>query len=127
MEDILKILAVAGILIYEIVRRSRKEDSGQSASLEDDQPEPEDMPVPHDESDTACEFTPDEVSETADPLPPPPKPQRKKPQAYQPLPDAPATPPTPDTTTAQENEYGIHSAEEARKAIIWGEILRRKY
>lgn len=127
MEDILKILFVVGILLYEIVRRIRKEDSGQAASLEEDLPEPEDIPVPLDEPDATCVFTPEEEEKPANPLPPPPKPQRKKPQTYQPLPDAPATPPTPDITAAQEDEYRILSAEEARKAIIWGEILQRKY
>ena len=127
MEDILKILFVVGILLYEIVRRIRKEDSGQAASLEEDLPEPEDIPVPLDEPDATCVFTPEEEEKPADPLPPTPKPQRKKLQTYQPLPDAPATPPTPDITAAQEDEYRILSAEEARKAIIWGEILQRKY
>ena len=127
MEDILKILFVVGILLYEIVRRIRKEDSGQAASLEEDLPEPEDIPVPLDEPDATCVFTPEEEEKPADPLPPTPKPQRKKPQTYQPLPDAPATPPTTDITAAQEDEYRILSAEEARKAIIWGEILQRKY
>ena len=127
MEDILKILFVVGILLYEIVRRIRKEDSGQAASLEEDLPEPEDILVPLDEPDATCVFTPEEEEKPADPLPPTPKPQRKKPQTYQPLPDAPATPPTPDITAAQEDEYRILSAEEARKAIIWGEILQRKY
>ena len=127
MEDILKILFVVGILLYEIVRRIRKEDSGQAASLEENLPEPEDIPVPLDEPDATCVFTPEEEEKPADPLPPTPKPQRKKPQTYQPLPDAPATPPTPDITAAQEDEYRILSAEEARKAIIWGEILQRKY
>ena len=127
MEDILKILFVVGILLYEIVRRIRKEDSGQAASLEEDLPEPEDIPVPLDEPDATCVFTPEEEEKPADPLPPTPKPQRKKPQTYQPLPDAPATPPTPDITAAQEDEYRILSAEEARKAIIWEEILQRKY
>lgn len=127
MEDILKILFVVGILLYEIVRRIRKEDSGQAASLEEDLPEPEDIPVPLDEPDATCVFMPEEEEKPADPLPPTPKPQRKKPQTYQPLPDAPVTPPTPDITAAQEDEYRILSAEEARKAIIWGEILQRKY
>lgn len=27
----------------------------------------------------------------------------------------------------ERSEYGIHSAEEARRAIIWSEILQRKY
>ena len=34
-----------------------------------------------------------------------------------------STPQKPET----DSEYSIHSAEEARKAIIWSEILQRKY
>ena len=32
-----------------------------------------------------------------------------------------------ETTPANDPEFTIHSAEEARKAIIWSEILNRKY
>lgn len=40
--------------------------------------------------------------------------------------------PPPSASLPQESdettpEYGIHSAEEARRAIIWAEILQRKY
>lgn len=35
---------------------------------------------------------------------------------------------TPHTeSTDSEHDFTIHSAEEARRAIIWGEILQRKY
>lgn len=34
---------------------------------------------------------------------------------------------TPNGSSDGNSEYEIHSAEDARKAIIWGEILRRKY
>ena len=38
------------------------------------------------------------------------------------------TPQVPDLQDAnEESEFSIRSAEEARKAIIWSEILRRKY
>lgn len=30
-------------------------------------------------------------------------------------------------TTIEEDDFTIHSLEEARRAIIWGEILQRKY
>ena len=30
-------------------------------------------------------------------------------------------------STDNEHDFTIHSAEEARRAIIWGEILQRKY
>ena len=32
-----------------------------------------------------------------------------------------------ETTPSNDPEFTIHSAEEARKAIIWSEILNRKY
>lgn len=34
---------------------------------------------------------------------------------------------TPHESDDNKEDFGIHSAEEARKAIIWGEILQRKY
>ena len=57
------------------------------------------------------------------------------PSAYRPLPQegvrntvsapspATETPPTVET----ESDFAIHSVEEARKAIIWGEIFNRKW
>lgn len=30
-------------------------------------------------------------------------------------------------TTSEEDDFMIHSVEEARRAIVWGEILQRKY
>lgn len=34
---------------------------------------------------------------------------------------------TPRDSPDNKNDFTIHSAEEARQAIIWGEILQRKY
>lgn len=34
---------------------------------------------------------------------------------------------TPRDSADNKNDFTIHSAEEARRAIIWGEILQRKY
>ncbi|UVP34553.1 ferrichrome ABC transporter substrate-binding protein [Bacteroides faecis] len=33
----------------------------------------------------------------------------------------------PETDNSNREDFSIHSAEEARRAIIWGEILQRKY
>ena len=33
----------------------------------------------------------------------------------------------PETDNSNQEDFSIHSAEEARRAIIWGEILQRKY
>ena len=42
-----------------------------------------------------------------------------------------ASPPSPASRPQESDEvtseYGIHSAQEERKAIIWSEILQRKY
>lgn len=39
----------------------------------------------------------------------------------------PVAPPLDNTPHNEESDFAIHSAEEARKAIIWGEIMQRKY
>ena len=33
----------------------------------------------------------------------------------------------PETDNSNQEDFSIHSAEETRRAIIWGEILQRKY
>ena len=33
----------------------------------------------------------------------------------------------PETDNSNQEDFSIHSTEEARRAIIWGEILQRKY
>jgi hypothetical protein len=35
--------------------------------------------------------------------------------------------PTSETSVEQDNQYSFHSIEEARRAMIWSEILQRKY
>ena len=66
---------------------------------------------------------------------PEPKKEKKR-VAPPPLPETPRRTTTdsangPTQVTADEvatnNEFTIHSNDEARKAIVWGEILRRKY
>lgn len=37
------------------------------------------------------------------------------------------SPPAPELQENDESEFTIHSAEEARRAIVWSEILQRKY
>ena len=69
--------------------------------------------------------------------PPIPEPKKEKKRAVPPpLPETPRRTTTdsandPTQVTANEaatnNEFTIHSNDEARKAIVWGEILRRKY
>ena len=56
-------------------------------------------------------------------------PRTESPQAvHQPIAPPAEMPAAADTKTAgYEEDFQIRSAEEARKAIIWGEILQRKY
>ena len=56
-------------------------------------------------------------------------PRNESPQAvHQPIAPPAEMPAAADTETAgYEEDFQIRSAEEARKAIIWGEILQRKY
>ena len=56
-------------------------------------------------------------------------PRKESPQAvHQPIAPPAEMPAAADTETAgYEEDFQIRSAEEARKAIIWGEILQRKY
>ena len=76
------------------------------------------------------------MKETPPPIPEPTKEKKKKRAVPPPPPEAPRRTTTdsandPTQVTANEaatnNEFTIHSNDEARKAIVWGEILRRKY
>lgn len=138
MEDILKFLLVAGVIIIGFVRQARKE-ARHAASPSTDE---NDMPFPH-------EARPLPENWEGIPIPPPapqPKPTQpkgnKRKQAPQPFipkgradndlhrsthPDGRKQtehPTEPENTAA---DIDIRSAEEVRRGIIWAEILKRKY
>ena len=115
MEDILKFLVVAAVLVVAFVRQTRKEARKKAARRPA-------VPPPRPQADaTYGGFIPE------GPAPDEPAPraegQRSTPTA--PPAAAPAPPAAPDEGPA--SDYAIRTADEARRAIVWGEILRRKY
>ena len=146
MEDILKFLLVAGVLVVAFIRQAKKEAQKKQTSLPPFMPQPEapSAPLPDEPKDRTYDGYIPEGPAPEPVAPPRPKAKRKAAQTFaeaKPKQNiATASPPvaTPDTATASppvatpdtENDasdYSIHSAEEARRAIIWGEILNRKY
>ena len=125
MEDVLKFLVIAAVIAIGIVRQYKKEaqQKNTTAAPTGMPPAPEVMeagsPVPHRRA------VPD--SEPFIPHYEPAKATPKK--AHRNARPAPAgtTPPAPPAAETADTEYAIRSAEDARKAIVWGEILRRKY
>lgn len=112
MEDIVKFLLVIGFIVIGIVKQSKKET--------DKEAEP-DMPVPDAPLPTQPIAQPRKAKKKGKAKP---FPQTSGPSPH----STPATPPLAEPQTPEEtSEFNIRSAEEARKAIIWSEILNRKY
>lgn len=123
MEDFLKFLAIAGVIAFGIFRQFAKE-KAKNAENEHN------MPMP-----------PYETYEVE--LPPiVEKPRKQTPKSkkqalphegvrttHVPLSSSAIAPPPPMQADEEvsDSEFSIHSAEEARRAIIWSEILQRKY
>ena len=141
MEDILKFLLVVGVLVLGIARQSAKK------TMKDSRPGP-DIPTPdtgHPQPEPwedGNSGTPRPASTETRGEPAPyafqPSDTRKQPEGKSRTSRRkPETPPhtahnvPPQTTDLQEaeqaSEFSIRSAEEARKALVWSEILQRKY
>ena len=121
MEDILKFLLIAGILIIGFVKQAKKEAKNTSAPPRDDN----DMPRPHKTHP---------LPESWEGIPIPPPLQTDNTQAYQTqqtVQHKQSVAQTPQTNRAEIQDTSpaidIQSAEEIRKGIIWSEILQRKY
>ncbi len=120
MEDVFKFLLVAAVIVIGLVKQFQKE-ANKNADKSPDIPMPDvDNPLPeYWGGDTYGGF-----------IPGGPKPV-SKPSAKSKHTSIKASPPSPASRPQESDEvtseYGIHSAEEARKAIIWSEILQRKY
>ena len=114
MEDAFKFLLVVAVIAIGLVRRFKKE-SNKSADKSPDIPMPDaDNPLPeYWGGDTYGGFIPEGPS------------SKSKHASMRTSPPSPAS--SPQESGEATSEYGIHSAEEARKAIIWSEILQRKY
>ena len=129
MEDLLKFLLVAATVVIAIVKHVQDNAKKKEAQKP---PSPTARPVPPFSA-------PEEADETyggyipAGPAPEPEAPVRPKPVArpegrrttpQKPLQTAPAPGALPETDDA---DYQLRSPEDVRRAIVWSEILNRKY
>ena len=147
MDGILQFLLIAGIIVIGIAKQFKKEakknaDNSPAMPMPDTDFDDDALPIPKGWGETYGGYIPEGPQ-------PEPKPVATAKEEYQfsaskhifggdstntspkhttthpkqkispPL----STPQKPET----DSEYSIHSAEEARKAIIWSEILQRKY
>ena len=143
MEEVFKFLLIAAVIVIGIVKQFKKEakkNSGNGPA----------MPIPTEESplpeqwggDTYGGYIPEGPKEE-----PVIKVEKKKtaPKPFLSDPYTPTgskgtssyskttttnqniSPPVPELQENDESEFTIHSAEEARRAIVWSEILQRKY
>ena len=133
MEELFKFLLVVAFIVIGIVTQLRKEagkntgkDSGKAL---DGMPMPDsDHPLPEPwRGDTYGGFIPEGPKPT-EKLRKTSKPKKAaKPSTYSKHPSAKPSPTSqalcPQEADEAASEYGIHSAEEARKAIVWSEIL----
>jgi len=146
MDGILQFLLIAGIIVIGIVKQFKKE-AKKNADNSPAMPIPEDidedaMPIPQGWGKTYGGYIPEGPEIKPEPAPAAKKeyqfssskhifggdstsasPQRVAAPPKQKISPPPSAPQAPDT----DSDYSIHSAEEARKAIIWSEILQRKY
>lgn len=147
MEDFLKFLLIAGVILVGIFKEVSK--NNKSKKTQNKRPVP---PTP----------SPVEVDPDATPIPDFWGRSRPMDELLQPIPIEPPAPKSapkkkkkeeisvaasianssaqdkrntkqgshydhPETDNSNQEDFSIHSAEEARRAIIWGEILQRKY
>ena len=100
MEDIFKFLLVIGIIVISFVRQTKKE-AKKKADNTPVMPVPEVIATP---KKAKKKYTPVDISSNQSPSP------------------------ASDSQEANEqSEFEIHSVGDARRAIIWSEILQRKY
>ncbi len=127
MEDFLKFLLIAGVVVLGIFREANKKNKSKKTqktrpaspvfSPVEIKPDAKPMPNFREKVQSLGEKKKPEISVAASLANSSAQDQRNKIQAA--LLEGPES-------DAQE-EFAIRSAEEARKAIIWGEILERKY
>ena len=104
MEDFLKFLLIAGVILVGIFKEVNK--NSKSKKAKNNRPVP---PTP----------SPVDVAPDATPMPEAAQDERNSRQG--------AHYNTSHDSHDNKEDFTIHSAEEARRAIIWGEILQRKY
>ncbi len=120
MEEILKFLLVMGIIAFMIYRQAAKaRKASEETQAEAPSFDPEEYEGWDGEVETVRDLYPQETpayqSHSS---------RRNTSARPQTIRKAPETMPKEAT---EDPEYGIYSVEEARKAIVWSEILKRKY
>jgi hypothetical protein len=137
MDGIIEFLVIAAVIIVGIAQQYKKseaEKKGQERPPIPPRPNVEDvLPEPKGYDPYKEIFIPTTTS---------PQPKKKKKRTPTPfLPEEPTeegtpavasmtsagTPASDETEENADSEYALHSTDEARKAIVWGEILQRKY
>lgn len=148
MEDVFKFLFVAGVIIFSIVKQARKEAKKNADNAPDMSMPDEATPLPENWGEgTYGGYIPEGPKAEAIPVEEAPvRPKRRKKHSPKPF-----IPPrnidsashrstsssfqnaSPPDNSSLENvptpnaDFDIRSIEEVRKAIIWSEILQRKY
>ncbi len=126
MEDIFKFLLVVGVIVISFVSQAKKGAKKRAGDTSA-------MPMP-DEKNPLPESWNDETYGGY--IPEGPKPEaiatrKQTEKKHKPAQKQPSIQQNTDNRLPEPvdepSEFEIHSAEEARKAIVWGEILQRKY
>lgn len=125
MEDIFKFLFVIGIIAIGFVRQARKEAKPVPATV------PPCLCLMQKVLSGNWNGVPYDGYNPENPGPEVSAPRKKAAKKHKSAPKQPPVCPNTDNMSPEPTEassqFEIHSAEEARKAIIWGEILQRKY
>ena len=147
MDGILQFLLIAGIIVIGIVKQFKKEakknaENSPTMPMSEDDIDEDTLPIPEIWGKTYGGFIPEGPAPQTSPVPTAKEeyqfsaskhifggdtvnasPKHATTPPKQKISPPPSTPQKPET----DSEYSIHSIEEARKAIIWSEILQRKY
>ena len=124
MEDFLKFLLIAGVILVEIFKEVNKNKKPGKRPVSpmpsSDEIKPDAVPMPEAWSNHKRKKKREEVSVAASIANSAAQDKRNIRQNSQyNAPD--------ESSPGNEQDFTIRSAEEARRAIIWGEILQRKY
>ncbi len=137
MEDVFKFLLIAAVIVIGLVRQFKKEagknTDGKPFMLPGTDTDDDTYPPHSGQEDTYGGYIPEGPKPAEQPAegtlarPAKSNPKRSATSSYTPVQTG-ISPPTAETPESDgTSEYSIHSAEEARRAIIWSEILQRKY
>ena len=125
MEDVLKFLVIIAVIAVGIVKQYNKEARKKNTTAA-----PAGMPPVPEDADTDSPLPPHRTTPEAEPFIPrnaPAQPETPQPRReVRPTAAAPK-PPIPPADGNADTDYAIRSAEDARRAIVWSEILKRKY